>query len=86
MEERLNQIHSKMKLARLDQVGILSRLEGLTVEVKNISGTEEELEKLLADIDNLLARLASNKKLMLELVKELTEIKKEFDEQYGDDE
>jgi hypothetical protein len=80
MEERLKELATKFEIARLDQVGILARMEGLAVEISNAEKNEEYLNKLLADLDNLLTRLKSNKKLMLEVIEGMNRLQDELGE------
>jgi hypothetical protein len=80
MEERLKELTTKFEIARLDQVGILSRMEGIAVEISNAEKNEEYLNKLVADLDNLLTRLKSNKKLMLEVIEGMNRLQDELGE------
>jgi hypothetical protein len=81
MEERLNNLLAKFEIARLDQVGILARMEGLAVEIRNAEADEEYLTKLVADLDNMLERLKSNKKLMLEVIEGMDSIQRELNQE-----
>lgn len=81
MEERLNNLLAKFEIAKLDQVGILARMEGLAIEIRNAEADEEYLNKLIADLDNMLDRLKSNKKLMLEVIQGMDEIQKELNQE-----
>jgi hypothetical protein len=78
MNERLQELMAQLKLVGLDHVGILSRMEGIELEMKNTKMDEEYLAKLTTDLDDLIARLRSNKALMMEIKKGMDELRKDY--------
>jgi|APGre2960657404_1045060.scaffolds.fasta_scaffold307416_2 hypothetical protein len=81
MQERLAELNEKIKKVRLDGVGILSLMEGIITQIRNIDPTDDtQLAKLSMDLDNIITRLRANKEYALTIKSELDQLQKELKE------
>lgn len=81
MNERLETLVAEMQKVRLDGVGILSLMEGISTEIRNCDPRDENiLTKLIMDLDNIITRLRANKEYALKIKGELDQLLKELGE------
>ncbi len=81
MQKRLAELNEKIKKVRLDGVGILSLMEGIITQIRNIDPTDDtQLAKLSMDLDNIITRLRANKEYALTIKSELDQLQKELKE------